>query len=106
MASALTILRAPTWRTSTSAGCHATYADETYVNSLGVVAEPIAKVDTLDVHLGELLAVAGAAHQKGEQGVLDIAMTPVLALDLSGRGDVASAEGMAGARQEDEQHQA
>lgn len=78
----------------------------TYIDSLGVVTEPIAKVDALDVHLGELLVAGSAAHQQGEQSVFDVAMAPVLALDLGRRGDVAGAESMARAREEDKQHQA
>lgn len=78
----------------------------TYIDSLGVIAKPIAKVDALDVHLGELLSVAGTAHQEGKQSVFDVAMAPVLTLDLGRGGDVASSKGMRGARQKDEQQQA
>lgn len=78
----------------------------TYVDGLGVVAKPIAKVDALDVHLGEFLAVASATHQEGEQSVFNVSMAPILALDLGRGGDVASSEGMRGAGQQDEQQQA
>jgi hypothetical protein len=46
----------------------------TYINGLGVIAEPIAKVNALDIELRELLAAMGAGHEQSEEGVFDIAM--------------------------------
>lgn len=69
------------------------------------LTEPIAKVNTLDVHLAELLARTGG-HQNIEQRILDIAMAPVLPLDLSKRGDVARAKCMSRCGPEYEEDQA
>jgi hypothetical protein len=49
------------------------------IDGLGVVAEPVAKVDALDHHRVPLVA-----SQTGDSGehIFDIAMAPVVALDL------------------------
>ena len=58
---------------------------------LGVVAQPVAKVDTLDHHAGPFMA-----FQEGYllEHVFDVAMAPVVAFDLGDGGDVTSAEGV------------
>ena len=75
--------------------------DSANVDSLRVITKPIAKVNALDIELGELLVAADdASSQEGEESVLDIAMTPVLALDLARSSNVTSAESVGGTSQE------
>ena len=77
--------------------------DSANINSLGVITKPVAKVDTLDIELGELLVTAdNAGSQKSKEGVLDITMTPVLALDLARASNVAGAESVGGTSEENE----
>lgn len=77
--------------------------DSANIDSLRVVTKPVAKVDTLDVELGELLVAADdTSGQKSEEGVFDIAMTPVLALDLARSSNVTSAESVGGTSEENE----
>ena len=45
----------------------------TNVNSLAVISQPVAEVDTLDIHLGELLA-GSAGHEQGKEGILNVAV--------------------------------
>ena len=52
--------------------------DGTDVDGLAVVSQPVAKVDTGDHHLVELLAAHGAGHQDLEQGIFNVAMTPCI----------------------------
>lgn len=61
----------------------------TDVNSLTVIAEPIAKVRSLDHHRSPF--VAFDEGNRGEK-VLNVAMPPIVAFDLGERADVASAE--------------
>jgi hypothetical protein len=77
--------------------------DSADIDSLGVITKPVAKVDTLDIELGELLVAADdASGQEGEESVFDITMTPVLALDLARSSNVASAESVSGTSEENE----
>jgi hypothetical protein len=39
---------------------------------LRVIAEPVAKVDTLDIELREFLASRGTGHENGEESVFDV----------------------------------
>lgn len=50
--------------------------DSTNVDSLGVIAKPVTKVDAGDGELVELLAVQGAGHGEGEESIFDIAVSP------------------------------
>lgn len=50
--------------------------DGTDVDGLRVVTEPVSKVDSRDGHLVELLAIPGAGHGKGKQGIFDITVSP------------------------------
>lgn len=52
--------------------------DGTDVDGLGVVAEPVAKVDTGDHDLVEIFARKGVGHGEGEQGILDVTVAPWL----------------------------
>jgi hypothetical protein len=75
--------------------------DSTNIDSLRVITKPVAKVDTLDIELGKLLvATNDASGQKSKEGVLDITMTPVLALDLARSSNVTSAESVGGTSEE------
>ena len=60
------------------------------VDSLRVVAEPVAEVGALNHQGGPFLAVQ---EGQGLEHVLDVAVAPVVALDLGNRGDVAGAKG-------------
>ena len=76
-------------------------------DGLRVIPQPVPKVNPLDVHLAELLATsAGASDEQGQEGVLDVSMSPVLTFDLGDGGDVPGAEGVCGSGQEDEEDQA
>lgn len=50
--------------------------DGTDVDGLGIVTEPVAKVDTGHHELAKLFAVEGSGHGQGEQGIFDIAVSP------------------------------
>jgi hypothetical protein len=77
--------------------------DSANIDSLRVITKPVAKIDTLDVELGELLVAADdAGSQESEESVFDIAMTPVLALDLARTSNVTSAESVGGTSEENE----
>ncbi len=52
--------------------------DSTDIDGLGVVAKPVAKVDTRDHELAELFAVEGLCHGNGEQRIFNIAVAPCL----------------------------
>jgi hypothetical protein len=81
------------------------HLDSAHVDSLRVVAQPIAKVDALYVHLAELLS-SPAGDQEREQRVLNVSMAPVLALDGTQARDVACSKSCSGAGPKDKQHQA
>jgi hypothetical protein len=77
--------------------------DSANIDSLRVVTKPVAKVDTLDIKLGELLVAADdASGQESKKSVFDIAMTPVLALDLARTSNVTSAKSVGGTSKENE----
>jgi hypothetical protein len=77
--------------------------DSTDVDCLGVITKPVAKVDTLDIELGELLvATDDTSSQESKERVFDIAMTPVLALDLARASNVTSAESVGRTSEENE----
>lgn len=71
------------------------HLDGADIDSLRVVAKPVAKVDALDIHLAELLASL-AANEQGEQRVLDISMAPVLSLNGAQARNVAGTESCRG----------
>lgn len=50
--------------------------DSAYIDSLRIIAKPVAEVDTRDHDLTELLAMHGLSHGKREQGIFDVAMAP------------------------------
>lgn len=52
-----------------------------YIDSLGVVAQPIAEVDALNIELREFLASSSTGHEDSEEGVFDIT-TSRLVLEL------------------------
>lgn len=64
-----------------SNGFSANILDRTYIHGLTVISKPIPKVDTLHVKFGEFLPTRAAGHENVEQGVLDIAMAPILTLN-------------------------
>lgn len=64
-----------------------------YIHSLTIVPEPIAKVNTLYIHFRKLLART-SGHEQSEQGVFNIPMAPVLTFDSSSLGDVSSSKGV------------
>lgn len=64
------------------------------INGLGVVPQPVAKVNALDSHGVELLAAERASHEKLEQGILDVTMAPVCPFDLGNGSDIASTKGV------------
>jgi hypothetical protein len=55
----------------------------TNIDSLGVVTEPVAKVNSLDVELLKLLAAAGGYNQL-QKSIFNVAVAIVDAIDLSG----------------------
>ena len=81
------------------------HLDGADIDGLRVVAQPVAKVNTLHVHLAELLA-GPAADEQGEQCVLNVSMAPVLPLDSAQARDVASTKRRRGTSPEDEQDEA
>ena len=70
--------------------------DRADVDGLGVVAEPVAKVDAGDHDLVKLLATNRAGHHDLEESIFDIAVAPVLALDTRDAGNVTSSESKSG----------
>jgi hypothetical protein len=75
------------------------------VDGLRIVAQPVAKVDALHVHLAELLP-SPAGNEQREQRVLDVSMAPVLALDSAQACNVTCTESGSGAGPEDDEDQA
>ena len=59
------------------------------INALGVVSEPVTEVDARDHHSGPFLAVD---EGQSLEHVFDVAMSPVVALDLGDGGNIASTE--------------
>jgi hypothetical protein len=77
--------------------------DGSNINGLGVITQPVAEIDTLDIELAELLVAANdASGEESEESVFNIAVTPVLAFDLARRGDVTSTKGLGRASKVDE----
>lgn len=60
--------------------------DGSDIYSLTVIPQPIPKIYTLYVELGELLPTSSARHEYIEQGILDVAMTPIDTLDAGDGG--------------------
>ena len=56
------------------------------IYSLTVIPQPIPKIYTFYVELGELLPASSARHEYIEQGILDVAMTPIYTLDAGDGG--------------------
>lgn len=81
------------------------HLDGANIDSLRVIAEPIAKVDPLDVHLAELLARARGDEQR-KQRIFNVSMAPILPLDLAQAGDVARAKRSGRTRPDYEQYEA
>lgn len=50
--------------------------DGTDVDGLGVIPEPVSKVNSGDVELVELLAAKGSCHGNLQQSILDVSMAP------------------------------
>lgn len=50
--------------------------DGSNIDGLGVVAEPVSKVDTGDSKLVKLLAAGGTSQEEREEGVLNVAVAP------------------------------
>ena len=59
------------------------------VDSLRVVAEPVAKVGPLDHHRGPFLAVE---EEERLEHILNVSMSPIVTFDLGDRRDVSSTE--------------
>ena len=53
--------------------------DGSHVDRLTIVTQPITEINPFDVQLAKFLAPCRAGHQDIEEGVLDVAMSPVLA---------------------------
>jgi hypothetical protein len=45
---------------------------------LTIISKPVAKVDSCHVHLVKLLSASGSGHNKGKEGIFDIAMAPCI----------------------------
>ena len=45
---------------------------------LTIISKPVAKVDSCHVHLIELLSASSSGHNKGKEGIFDIAMAPCI----------------------------
>lgn len=54
------------------------------VDGLGVVAEPVAKVNAGDHDFAKLFAVEGLGHGNGEEGILNVTVTPSFVLEEAG----------------------
>lgn len=91
IASALTLLTVPTYNTR-QVHANAVLLILAHIDSLRIVPQPIAKIDPLDVELRELLSPLSAGHEKSKQGIFEVSMTPILALNLGEGGNVAGAE--------------
>jgi len=77
--------------------------DSANIDSLRVITKPVAKVDTLDIELRELLVTADdASSQESKESVFDISMTPVLTFDLARASNVTSAKSVGRTGEENE----
>ena len=63
--------------------------DRSDIYSLTVIPQPIPKIYTFYVELGELLPTSSAGHEYIEQGILDVAMTPIYTLNAGNGGCIA-----------------
>ena len=63
--------------------------DRPDIYSLTVVPQPVPKIYTFYVELGELLPASSARHEYIEQGILDVAMAPIYTLDAGDGGCIA-----------------
>ena len=63
--------------------------DRSDIYSLTVIPQPIPKIYTFYVELGELLPTSSARHEYIEQGILDVAMTPIYTLNAGDGGCIA-----------------
>ena len=63
--------------------------DRSDIYSLTVIPQPIPKIYTFYVELGELLPTSSAGHENIEQGILDVAMTPIYTLNAGNGGCIA-----------------
>ena len=73
-----------------------------YIHGLAIVTQPVAKVDSFDVHLAELLAAHGTCGEYGEEGVFDVAMAPIDSFNFGNGANVACSKGVRGACEKDE----
>jgi hypothetical protein len=81
------------------------HLDRAHIDSLRVVAQPVAKVDALYVHFAELLA-SPAGNEERKQCVFNVSMAPVLALDCTQAGNVTCTKSCGGAGPENKKDQA
>lgn len=63
--------------------------DRSDIYSLTIIPQPISKIYTFYVELTELLPTSGARHEYIEQGILDVAMTPIYTLNTGNGGCIA-----------------
>ena len=77
--------------------------DSADIDSLRVITKPVAKIDTLDIELGEFLVTADdTGGQESKESVFNIAMAPVLTLDLTRTGNVTSSESVSRTSEENQ----
>ena len=63
--------------------------DRSDIYSLTIVPQPISKIYTFYVELAELLPTSSARHEYIEQGIFDVAMTPIDTLNTGNGGCIA-----------------
>jgi hypothetical protein len=79
IASALTYLTVPTsiaWAMEELTRVFSGIQDPQIHKTLTIIPQPVAKVDSSYVHLAEFFAASGSCHEKLEEGIFDVAMTP------------------------------
>src|SRR6202012_1243030 len=83
----------------------------TYINGLGIVTKPVAKINTLHIGLAELAATANACDEQGQECIFNVTaskseiypeakgndsspMSPIAAFSSGGGSNVSSTKGI------------
>ena len=56
------------------------------IYGLGVITQPITKVDSFDIKFAKFLAPSSAGHQQIKKGIFNVAMSPILTFNAGCRG--------------------
>ena len=55
--------------------------DGPHINRLGIVSQPVPKVDPLDIEFPKFLTASSSGHEDVKQSVFNVSMTPILSFN-------------------------